>query len=213
MWRTRGLILAGVLSSLGAGAASPDLARGVRLVEEGDFEEAIEELDALVRQIKTSPVRGSELTQAYLYLGVAYVGLGHERLARARFLEALSHDKTAAIAEDQSPKVLQLFRQALNELKGGARAGSESGAPEAFLRPPPAQGLLQIAVRPWAEVMLDGANVGLTPFRKIPARPGAHAVKLLHPGFEPWERTVSVKAGEVTRLIIDLSHEGIRRNP
>lgn len=216
-WR---LMTAAVLLSFGTAMllsgqpTPPPLARGARHVEEGDFEEAIDVLDAFVKQIKPQASRSKELTEAYLYLGVAYVGLGHERLAKARFLEALSHDKSAALAEDQSPKVLRLFKQALDELRGSR---SESRSATGPLEPTGpgrvSDGMLQVAVRPWAEVIVDGVHVGLTPFPKLPARPGVHTVRLLHPGFEACDRQVDVRPGEIAKLVVDLWQDGVRRSP
>jgi serine/threonine-protein kinase len=77
----------------------------------------------------------------------------------------------------------------------------------------PAAGQLQIAVRPWAEVFLDGRLLGTTPLDRIQLAAGQHVLKLRHPAFESLERTVSVKSGETTKLVVDLAAEGVAKRP
>ncbi len=72
-------------------------------------------------------------------------------------------------------------------------------------------GLLQVAVRPWAEVRVDGRVVGTTPLDRISLSPGSHVVVLRHPGFEPLTRSVSIRSGDVQKLVVDLSREGTPR--
>jgi len=78
--------------------------------------------------------------------------------------------------------------------------------------PPPTPaaepGQLQVAVRPWAEVVVDGRVMGTTPLDKMTLEPGAHVVLLRHPAYEELRRSVVVKPGEAVRLIIDLAKEG-----
>ena len=75
----------------------------------------------------------------------------------------------------------------------------------------PATGLLQIVVHPWAEIAVDEQHVGATPFRPLALAPGPHVVRFTHPEFKPFVRKVTVKAGETTRLEIDLSEEAFRK--
>ena len=72
-------------------------------------------------------------------------------------------------------------------------------------------GQLQVAVRPWAEVMIDGRVLGTTPLDKLTLEPGSHLVVLRHPAYEELRRDVVVKSGETVRLIVDLSKEGSPR--
>lgn len=95
-----------------------------------------------------------------------------------------------------------------------AAAPPTAAATEAVAAPAaPAEGMLQVVVRPWAEVSVDGVVVGMTPLNKVVARAGERVVRLTHPGFEPMQRTVMVRAGEVTKLEIDLIREGLRKKP
>lgn len=77
----------------------------------------------------------------------------------------------------------------------------------------PAAGMLQVAVRPWAEVFLDGKPLGTTPLDRLALPSGDHVVRVRHPAFEPLERHVSVKPGETTKLIVDLPAEGVAKKP
>lgn len=78
---------------------------------------------------------------------------------------------------------------------------------------PVTRGVLQIAVHPWAEVSVDGVAVGLTPLSRLRVGSGTHLIRCEHPGFEPLEREVAVQARELTRLVVDLTSEAIRRRP
>jgi serine/threonine-protein kinase len=76
---------------------------------------------------------------------------------------------------------------------------------------PAEPGLLQVAVRPWAEVRVDGKVIGTTPLDRISLAPGAHVVVLRHPGFELLTRPVTIRSGEVLKLVVDLAKEGTPR--
>jgi hypothetical protein len=56
-----------------------------------------------------------------------------------------------------------------------------------------AAGLLQVAVRPWAEVSVDGNVVGTTPLDRISLGPGVHRVRVRHHAYEPVERSVKIR--------------------
>jgi eukaryotic-like serine/threonine-protein kinase len=68
-------------------------------------------------------------------------------------------------------------------------------------------GVLQLQVLPWAEVTVDGKNVGMTPIKPITLTAGVHNVRASNPNFPPVQRSVVVKAGETTRLELDLKAE------
>lgn len=74
-----------------------------------------------------------------------------------------------------------------------------------------ATGLLQIVVRPWAEVSVDGFQVGTTPFRPLKLAGGPHTVVFTHPDYKPFRRQVTVRPGETARLEVDLTWEAFRK--
>jgi eukaryotic-like serine/threonine-protein kinase len=69
---------------------------------------------------------------------------------------------------------------------------------------PPEPGQLQIAVKPWGEVSVDGRVVGTTPLDRISLPAGTHRVRVRHPGFPAWESDVLVKPGETSKVMVDL---------
>jgi serine/threonine-protein kinase len=72
-------------------------------------------------------------------------------------------------------------------------------------------GLLQIVARPWADITVDGASVGTTPFRALKMAAGKHVVVFTHPDYKPFRRQVVVRSGETSRLEVDLSCEAFRK--
>ena len=61
-------------------------------------------------------------------------------------------------------------------------------------------GALRVLVRPWAEVIVDGQSVDVTPFaRPIRLRAGRHVVDLIHPSARE-RRIVDVRVGETATI-------------
>src|SRR5688572_5042312 len=89
---TAGLMLAGSLLPAAAPPPHPALARGLALMREGDFEAAVLELDAAARTIENDPSAERHRPWAYVYLGVAYLELEQDAVARGKFREALARD-------------------------------------------------------------------------------------------------------------------------
>ena len=87
-----------------------------------------------------------------------------------------------------------------------ARAAVSSPSP-----PPALTGVLQLVVHPWADVTVDGVSVGTTPFRPLPLDAGVHTVVFSHPGYKPFQKRVTVRPRETTRLEVDLAWEAFRR--
>ena len=85
-------MLGGGLLPAAAPPPHPALARGLELMREGDFEAAVLELDAAVRKVESDPAAAAQRPWAYVYLGVAYLELEQEAVARGKFREALARD-------------------------------------------------------------------------------------------------------------------------
>ncbi len=131
-----GLVLFGLIggpaSALPQAQAEPDLAKGIRLVEEGDYDAAVLTLDQAARRLAASPSRQTELAQAYLHLGIAYLGKGHAAVARAKFREALLADRNQSITPDRfPPKVVDLYEAARAELRSQGVPASAPASPVA----------------------------------------------------------------------------------
>jgi hypothetical protein len=135
--QTLALVLAASLSQapLALGqpvAADADVLRGIRQVEDGDYDPAIVTLDAAARRLTGDPTRARDLSQAYLYLGIAYIGKGHEAAAKAKFREAVAQIKDLTLSPDKfPPKVIDLFEAARQEAR-------TQGAPPPASAPTPA---------------------------------------------------------------------------
>ena len=108
----------------------PELALGIRQAQGGDFEAAIGTLEAAARQLAESGGRPKQLARAYLYLGIAYLGLSEEQKAKAKFVEALKADADLELsAAEYPPKVVQFFQQALAELEEAPQRASPRAEP------------------------------------------------------------------------------------
>ena len=99
-----------------APAPEPDLATGIRQVQEGDFEGAVATLQGVTRKLAGQSSRRQELAQAYLYLGIAHVALDQRDPAKAAFKAALAQNKDLRLSPDRfSPKVIGVFEEARQE--------------------------------------------------------------------------------------------------
>jgi serine/threonine-protein kinase len=72
-------------------------------------------------------------------------------------------------------------------------------------------GQLQVAVKPWGEVSVDGRVIGTTPLDHITLTAGAHVVRVRHPLYEVFERPVSIRPGETAKMVVDLPTQGVRK--
>ena len=99
-----------------ASPVDPEVTKGVKLVDEGDYDGAILTLDNAARRLAATAGQTAELSRAYVYLGVAYVGKGHEAAAKAKFREAIAGIKDLTLSPDKfPPKVIDLFEAARQE--------------------------------------------------------------------------------------------------
>jgi hypothetical protein len=112
----------------------PDVVAGVRQVDDGDYDRAILTLDNAARRLAGDPAKVGDLSQAYLYLGIAYIGKGHEAAAKAKFREALNQIKDLTLSPEKfPPKVIDAFEAAKQEAAGAPppvaakKGGSKKG--------------------------------------------------------------------------------------
>jgi len=98
-----------------------------------------------------------------------------------------------------------------------APVASTNAAPPAATVPPttvaPEPGQLQVAVRPWGEVSVDGRVIGTTPLDRITLAAGTHVLTIRHPLYEVWEKPVSIRPGETAKMVVDLPTQGVRKQP
>jgi hypothetical protein len=127
-----------VVSPAGLMAQPPpgdaEVVSGMKQVDDGDYDRAILTLDNAARRLAGDPSKVSDLSQAYLYLGIAYIGKGHEAAAKAKFREALAQIKDLTLSPEKfPPKVIDAFEAAKQEAanaqpaaapkKGGSKKG------------------------------------------------------------------------------------------
>ena len=130
------LSLSGALVFAGGPAAysqtsvtDADVQKGIRMVDDGDYDAAILLLDAAARRLSADTSKVRDLSQAYLYLGIAYVGKGHEAAAKAKFREAVARIKDLTLSPDKyPPKVIDLFEAARDEARTAGARPTASGA-------------------------------------------------------------------------------------
>ena len=63
---------------------------------------------------------------------------------------------------------------------------------------------------PGARVILDGKDVGLTPFTMSRAAPGNHTIALRLAGYRPWTTSITVEAGKPLRVTASLERNVVR---
>ncbi len=71
-------------------------------------------------------------------------------------------------------------------------------------------GTLQVTAVPPAAITIDGRSVTGS-LRKISLPAGTHVVRLEHADYQPIQRAVRIRTGEVTALEIDFAEDGVRR--
>jgi len=102
------LLLGAIVAS--AAPQAPTLADGVQQVEEGDFENALFTLDAVIRELVEGGAPSRELAKAYVYCGIAYLGLGQEALAKRKFRLAVRQHPDLQLSPDEfSARVIRVF--------------------------------------------------------------------------------------------------------
>lgn len=65
-------------------------------------------------------------------------------------------------------------------------------------------GLVRVLVQPWADVWIDGKEIGRTPVENIPVPIGIHDVVLRHPELGEQRHRMTVSVNELSRLDVDL---------
>ena len=114
-------------------AADRDVVKGIKQVEDGEYDAAIVTLDTAARRLQAAG-NSKDLAQAYLYLGIAFVGKGQETAARARFRDAISQARDMDLSAAKfPPKVIELFEKAKEESRGGKSGGDGGGGSKTLL--------------------------------------------------------------------------------
>jgi hypothetical protein len=111
------VVLLGATTLRAADAPEVVLSEGRTLVQQGDFESAVLTRDEATRVLAGDATRTRALADAYLLLGIAYVGLNQELNARAKFMEVLKKEPQLHLSElTYSRQVIRVFEAARQEL-------------------------------------------------------------------------------------------------
>ena len=115
----------------------PEVAKGIKQVEEGELDLGIFTLDAAARRLSANPAQARSAAQAYLYLGIAYLGKGQEMLAKTKFREAVQQARDLSVSADQfPPRVIELVEAARQEVTKSAEAPTPKPSPKAATQAP-----------------------------------------------------------------------------
>lgn len=174
------MLLLGLLAALPSPAfAAPEtvdalIKRGVELMSKRDY---IAAMDAFRRAHETAPS-----PRTFAQIGFVYMAMGRWVEAEDQLLQAIAEPedrwarRNRGVLNDSLAKV----RERLGYLE---LSGEPSGA----------------------EIRIDGELVGLLPMRKpVRMAVGQSAITISAPGFRKVERSAEVRAGETTRIEINL---------
>ncbi|WP_434045855.1 serine/threonine-protein kinase [Sorangium cellulosum] len=200
-------------------ALVPDVSRGLERVvlrclekePEQRYENGRAVADALAEELAE---RGHPPPRALITRALAAAKLGGDELppqAAPSVRPPAERRHAPSIAPDVGRLAgifaLILAGGALIEL--GLREHEAVGPPSAEARQPGAsseeRGYLKVLARPWAEVVVDGELIDVTPVaRPIPLQAGRHFVTFRHPNAPEEKRTISVSAGQTVTLDVSM---------
>src|SRR5262245_34147831 len=131
-----GLVLGLLATPVSSQSPSDELAKGIRQAQQGEFETAAVTLDQATRSLAAAKAPVRDVARAYLYLGVAQLGLSQDAKAKASFVQARRLDPSLKLdAAEFPPKVIQAYDQALKE--AGQPVASSTAPKTASTAKPP----------------------------------------------------------------------------
>lgn len=65
-------------------------------------------------------------------------------------------------------------------------------------------GSISIYVSPWADIFIDGKQIGQTPVEQHELAPGSYKLRLVHPYHKAWEDSIQIEAGQTITKKIQL---------
>jgi serine/threonine-protein kinase len=98
----------------------------------------------------------------------------------------------------------------LIQMQAGKAEADTSGKKGPLELVPARAGFLRVVARPWAEVVVDGQRIEVTPFaRPIPLTGGTHYVTLKHPKAPEERRIIKVTPAETVVLDVTMGVKGM----
>jgi hypothetical protein len=136
-WMLGFMILPALASPQETSTPESGIAKGVRQVEEGDFEAAVATLESAIPHLRGDPARVRLLIQADIQLAVAHTALDHTAQAVQAFSEVLTLDPSLRLDPQRfSPKVrlaLETAREQATRRTAGPVPKSSSGRKAAIV--------------------------------------------------------------------------------
>lgn len=84
-------------------------------------------------------------------------------------------------------------------------------APASTAAGTPRESSLRVRVEPRAQITIDGRLIGETSDLTVPLTPGRHIVQVVHPQYQPLQRTVTVTDGATSEVSINLAVVGKKK--
>ncbi|WP_437969067.1 protein kinase [Sorangium sp. So ce260] len=197
----------------------PDVSRGLERVvlrclekePEQRYENGRAVADALAEELAE---RGHPQPRALIARALSAAKLGGDELPPAH-VPSVRPAAERRHAPSLAPDVGRLCGIFALVIAGGAiielglREHDAVGPPSAEARQAGARseerGYLKVLARPWAEVVIDGELVDVTPMaRSIPLQAGRHYVTFRHPNAPEEKRTISVSPGQTVTLDVSM---------
>ncbi|WP_437550061.1 serine/threonine-protein kinase [Sorangium sp. So ce367] len=197
----------------------PDVSRGLERVVLRCLEKEPEQrydsgravADALAEELAE---RGQSQPRALITRALAAAKLGGDELPPAQAPSARPAAEQRS-APSLAPDVGRLVGIFALVVAGGAlielslRPHDAAEPPSAEVRQPGGRseerGYLKVLARPWAEVVIDGELIDVTPMaRAIPLQAGRHYVTFRHPNAPEEKRTITVSEGQTVTLDVSM---------
>lgn len=146
------------------------------------FKQAIEE----IKKLKKEQIYEEKIVEAYLTIGICYIGKGDFESAKKNFSEVLKRKPDLELDPVwYSPKVINIFNEAKLEYMKNIQE-KEVKKPEELVKEKLQEknnigyGWLIISAYPFAEIFIDNENIGFVPPQKKVKLPlGKHIIKLI----------------------------------
>jgi hypothetical protein len=96
-----------------AQAGDPEMEKGIRQAQEGDFQQAIVTLRGVLPGLIERKAPPHDVARVHVYLGVSHLGLKDPAAARVSFLEAVRIDPALRLSsEEYPPRIVRAFEEA-----------------------------------------------------------------------------------------------------